>query len=134
MSAASRISRRWKPIVIGVLFGAAEAFFINKVSSDSPDWWWWLLLVTALVGVVGCAIWAVLIPTEEADVERGDNTVGGDIKDGGVAPQQSIRGEGKNVSVHADNGSFAANRVDKIKEINFGVPRPQEDPNEPRQS
>jgi hypothetical protein len=107
---------------------------INKVSSENPDWWWWLLLVLALVGVIGCAIWAVLIPTEEASVERGDNTVGGDVKDGGVASQQSAGAKGQNISVYADNGSFAANRVDKIKEINLGGARRQDDPEEPRKS
>lgn len=134
MSAASTIARRWKPIVIAVLFGAAEAFVINKVSAERPSWWWWPLLVVALVGVIGCAIWAVLPRSDEADVARGDNTIDGEVTDGGVVTQQSAGDKGQNVSVYADNGSFAANRVDKIKELNLGVPPRQEDPKERRQS
>jgi hypothetical protein len=134
MSTASTIARRWKPIVSAVLFGAAEAFVINKVSAESPAWWWWPLLVVALVGVIGCAIWAVLPRADKADVARGDNTIDVEVKDGGVVTQQSAGAKGQNVSVYADNGSFAANRVDKIKEINLGEPGRQADPEEPRQS
>lgn len=130
----SNVARRWKPIVLGVLFGAAEAFFINKVSSESPAWWWWPLLVLALIGVIGCAIWAVFVPTDESPVRRSGNALDGDVKDHGVVTQQSAGAKGSSISVHAENGSFAANRIDKIEELNFGVSRPQEASEEPPQS
>jgi hypothetical protein len=133
MSNASAIARRWKPIVTTVLFGAAEAFVINKVSAERPAWWWWPLLVVALVGVIGCAIWAVLSRADEPASAPGDNTIDGEAKDGGVVTQQSAGANGQNISVRADNGSFAANRVDTINELNLGVPRRQEDAKEPRQ-
>lgn len=131
VSAASEIGRRWKPIVTGVLFGAAEAFFINKVSSENPNWWWWLLLGFALIGVIVCAIWAVLTPTGEVDATRGDNTVGRGVNNGGTVIQQSAGAKGQNTSVYADNGSFAANRVDRIDEINFGEPQQKDDSGRP---
>lgn len=128
VSAASKVARRWKLIVAGVLLAAAEAFFINKVSSDNPAWWWWLLLLLALIGVVGCALWALFAPTDEGVARQGDNTLDGDVKDVGSVAQQSAGDKGSNVSVHADRGSFAANRVDKIEKLSFGVPQPREDP------
>lgn len=134
MSAAATIARRWKPIVATVMFGAAEAFLINKVSSESPAWWWWLLLVVALLGVIGCAIWAVLPRADEGVGAQKGNTFGGGVEEGGVVTQQSAGTKGQNISVRADNGSFAANRVDKIKELNLGMPPRQEDPEEHRQS
>ena len=39
-------------IAIGAGFGAAEAFAINKVSADHPEWWSWVVVVAALVGVM----------------------------------------------------------------------------------
>lgn len=38
MSAAPQPTLRSKLIAAGILLGAAEAFFINKVSADNPHW------------------------------------------------------------------------------------------------
>jgi hypothetical protein len=130
MSAASKIARRWTPLAVEILFGAAEAFVINKVSGDDPAWWW-LLLVLALIGVFGCGIWAWLT-RDDADVARGDNHVNGDVKDGGVATQQSAGAHGQNINVSADNGSFAANEVSTIGTLNVGTPPGKQAPEEPR--
>lgn len=130
MSASSNIARRWKPIVVAVLFGAGEAFCINKVSADNPSWWWWLLLVAALVGVIGCGLWALFIEPDEKDVPS--NNVAGDVKKGGKVTQQSTGEKGRNGSVSADNGSFAAYRVDKIEDLTIGQARRPPDSEKPK--
>lgn len=120
MSAASVITRRWKPLVLGALFGAAEAACINKVTSDNPSWWWWPLLVVALAGTIGCGWWALRFESN-APILSADNHNSGSVhNEEGVVTQQSAGAEGKNVAVTAQNGSLAAYHIDHIKEINIG--------------
>lgn len=128
---ASRVVRRWSFVATGVLFGAAEAFAVNKVSGDRP--WWWLVLVLALIGVMGCAAGTVFAPEDESGASGGDNTIGDDVRDSGVATQQSAASDGKNISERADDGSFAANEVGWIGELNLGVPQRREDLERPGQ-
>ncbi|MCQ4363450.1 MULTISPECIES: hypothetical protein [Mycobacteriaceae] len=129
MSAAPQPTLRSKLIAAGILLGAAEAFFINKVSADNPHWWWWLLLVLALIGAIGCGIAAVINPGG-SDAVRGGNNIAGDGADGSKATQQSAGDNGQNISVQADNGSFAANEVGNIGQLNFGAPVQRSDPQE----
>ena len=32
--------QQWKPTAVGAVFGAAEAFAIDMVSADHPEWRW----------------------------------------------------------------------------------------------
>ncbi|BCI80839.1 hypothetical protein MTY66_24640 [Mycolicibacterium sp. TY66] len=123
-------ARQWKLIVLTVLFGAAEAFFINKVSGENPAWWWWLLLSVALVGAVGCAIWAVMPPVGATGIARRANTTDSNVNTGGSVIHQSVGGGGrnKNISVRADNGSFAVGAIGTIGQLNVGAPVRREDP------
>jgi hypothetical protein len=121
MSAASAMAHRWKPIVLTVLFGAAEAFFINKVSGDDPEWWWWPLVALALIGAAGSAIWGWKMGDGDNAGLGTDNDVD-EAKDSAAVTQQTTGEKGRNVSVSADNGSFAAYRVDKINDLTIGEP------------
>lgn len=121
MSAVSKIARRWKPFAVGTVFAAAEAFFINKVSGDDPAWWWWMMLLLALVGVIGCGVWAWLTPSEVEEAQ-GNNFVRGDVKDGGAATQQSAGAHGQNINLRADNSSVAVNEIGIIGTLNVGQP------------
>ena len=105
MSVASALSRRWKPIVVGVLFGAVEAYAINKVSADNPRWWWWVVVGVAMVGVLASAIWAALIDRQQENAGNQAN----------LANQQG--GAGRNVNISAQDHSVAAYEVGTL---NFG--------------
>jgi hypothetical protein len=104
MSVASALSRRWKPIVGAVLFGALEAYAINKVSADNHRWWWWVVVGVALVGVLASAIWAALVERQQ------DNA-------GNQANLANKGGAGPNVNVSAQDHSVAAYEVGTL---NYG--------------
>lgn len=124
MSVTTKIRRRPAQAIAVVGFGAAEAFAINKVTS-TPTWWWWLLLVVALIGAVGCAVLVQRAPENDTGRDGRSNKVEGPVSGGSAIKQQSAGDKGQNIS--ADNGSFAANRVDKIGDITLGGQRPTGD-------
>jgi hypothetical protein len=120
MSARSWLSRQWKPVALGVVFGAVEAFAINKVSGHNP-WWWWAVLVAAGTGVIGCGLWGLRrgaadpgAEVPQPAVSQGDNSV---VQQDVRGSQQHLAGDGRNVSISADNNSIAAY---KIKNLTWG--------------
>jgi hypothetical protein len=116
------MKRRWKAIFLGTAFGAVEAFAINKVSSDHAPSWWWLVVIAAAVGVAGCGAWAAF------SGRRGSTAVDQRGGSGSGTTQQSVAGEGQNVSVRADNNSVAAQNIGTLNLGTLPTPLNDEDP------
>ncbi|OBB09571.1 hypothetical protein A5731_21830 [Mycolicibacterium conceptionense] len=113
--------------MLTVLSGAAEAFSINKVSGADPEWWWWLVVAVALVGALVGAVWGLRM--RDGDAATTTSSTGnraGDTMGSVVVSQQNTGDKGRNISISADNGSFAAYRVDEIKDLTIGEHRKKE--------
>ncbi len=121
MSARSWLSQQWKPVALGAVFGAVEAFAINKVSIDNPRWWWWAVLVAALSGIIACGLWGLRRGAAGPDGEVAEMESAVSQRDNSVTQQnvkgssQHLSGEGSTISISADNNSIAAYKIRNLK-------------------
>lgn len=97
--------RVWAAATLAVVSAVALTFAGTFLASGGAVWWEWLLLGVAIVAGIASG---VLVKRER------DSRAATEAVFGGTVGQQTVSGEGANISISADHGSAAAYHMGEV--------------------